>query len=488
MIEHLRRSVAGLGDFFLNSVHFISADALGRAAGLVVLPVLTRQLSSEAMGQLAIVSLVAGLMSTLLALGLGGSALRMHFNLPYAERADLHTTLVRFTALTGGTVALLSLLLALTPLGDVRILDVPYNPLLMLGLLSASASVALTLVPSLVLRAEGRASALLRGSTASAVVLVGGTVVLVVTLGLGVAGAIGARIAGSVALGAVTLIAIRDFLGGRFRPALLASALRYGILLLPHFFAHWALSGIDRFFIADELGLGEAGIYHVVYQLTGVMLVIVFAGGHALMPLIGSTVDSEPGDSAANRAAVATNWYVFGILTVGIAGIAGRFELLDLVAGEEYVVGADLVPWIALGFALVALYSPAVNVVNLVAGKAFVIGLITVGAAIVNVTGNVFLIPWLGLEGAAVATALSYATMFAGFALAARGRSAIPFQVRRLLGVLALAVAAGTSLSLLGIDDLMIRVGIAAVSIAAMASMTIRAPRELSQLSEKSED
>jgi O-antigen/teichoic acid export membrane protein len=119
--------------------------------------------------------------------------------------------------------------------------------------------------------------------------------------------------------------------------------------------AGWVSSIGDRYLLAGMLGLREAGIYAAVYALVGQPFLMMSGVAElTVRPVYYHALAVQ--DRARARVAL-RGWLVFS-LVVGGMGLILIWLLKDMIVSlllaEPYHVGADLMPWIAAGYWLLA--------------------------------------------------------------------------------------------------------------------------------------
>ena len=252
-----------------------------------------------------------------------------------------------------------------------------------------------------------------------------------------------------------------------FSMPLLQVLLRYSLPLVAMELSSVMLSLGDRVLIQRMLGSEWLGVYSAPYNLCdyiGAVLVTAFTG--AVTPMV-LRLWADEGETATQKflQRVFHLYLLFAIPMV--AGVSAVSEpLLALVASEKYRAGAAIIPWVIGGVALQGLF-PVTSAGLQIRKRSGLVLLSILSAAGLNVVLNLLLIPFLGIEGAAIATLLAYALMNA---LAAwQGRATVPVRPewRR---VLAFTVAAGVMYVALGyihfdrdLPTLVVRMAVGAV-------------------------
>ena len=270
----------------------------------------------------------------------------------------------------------------------------------------------------------------------------------------------------------------------------LAKIAKNGKFELPHAkeYAHfgWGIAGGlllaqalatgDRYFIAYFLDDAAVGAYSAGYQIAARILDILFVYITGVgFPILVSAYEKGTKDDFRQAAIKSCNLRVaIGLpAAVGISLVAQ--PLADILIGEDMrAAAAHITPYIAAGalfFGLSDYFSDAFVISRHVFERA----LLMVIPAILNMVLNVFMIPPMGIEGAAWATIISY---FAGMViLGIRGRKYIKMpipwlDIAKIAAACAImAVAVMTVGKFGGFVELILKAGVGAITytIAALA-------------------
>lgn len=196
--------------------------------------------------------------------------------------------------------------------------------------------------------------------------------------------------------------------------------------------AHLILQRMDILLVAGMLGFAEAALYTVATRFVTVAQLISGAIGTAVQPRLATSMSTEDYSTATALYQVTTGWIVAAswpvLLSVG--WLAPQYLG---VFGTEYVSAEGItVVWLLVVGMLIATVSGVVDSVLVMAGRT---GwqLYNVSAAlVVNLGLNLWLIPSLGIIGAAIAWTASLAVnnlvpvvqLAVGFKLHPLGRGA----------------------------------------------------------------
>jgi O-antigen/teichoic acid export membrane protein len=159
---------------------------------------------------------------------------------------------------------------------------------------------------------------------------------------------------------------------------------------------------VDEFIIAALLTARDLGFYAIATSLVERMWILPSAVTTALLPHLTNATDRDP----KLVAIVARHVMIWtGIACVCLFAIAE--VLVDLLFSSAFGDAAAPLRWLMPG--IFTLSIGKVLVTELLAReKALYTIWASVSAAIVNIAGNLLLIPYMGISGAAVASSISY--------------------------------------------------------------------------------
>ena len=265
----------------------------------------------------------------------------------------------------------------------------------------------------------------------------------------GAAPLVGAGAVSLVLALAVTPGELRRARGGRFDRERLARYAGYGVPISLSLVLALVLATTDRFVLAAFTDEATVGAYHAGYSLSNRTLDVLFfwlgsAGGPAAVAAL------ERGGVEALRRTAAEQASLMALLALpAAAGLALTARpLAEVMVGPAMREGAATVtPWIALSGLLggaTTYYFHTAFTLGRRTGRLLAVMAVAAGA---NVLLNLALTPRFGLQGAVVATALSYGLGLA--ASAALGRRVTPLPIPwTALGRAGLATAAMTAVVL----------------------------------------
>lgn len=243
--------------------------------------------------------------------------------------------------------------------------------------------------------------------------------------------------------GGLSRFAPRDF-----SVPLIREMLRYGVPLM----LGWELSAIvlalgDRYLIQGLLGAAALGAYAAGYNLCQqVEAVLVTPWALAITPIYLSLWVTRGQDATSAFVAQSLRYYVLVGMPV-VAGVAAiGSDLLVLLASDKYEQGASVIPLVMAGL-VIGGAAPIAGAGVFVAQRTWQAAACMALSGALNLMLNVVLIPRMGIEGAALATVVSYVFLLVSMGGAGSRHLKIPppWRVCVRAGIAALVMYAAIS-------------------------------------------
>ncbi len=377
---------------------YILALVLSKGAGFLMLPLVTGSLSVAEYARLEVLASVADVASMICGLGLADAFFRFTARGEPAER-DRHGA-----QLLGCAVLFAALLLMTGQLGLT--VSAGYGFEVSPAMRFLAVSVALTAAIELPLgwlRGNGKAwsyALIFTGRTAvqcsvSAVLLLQGYGIDAV-----LAGAALADLVASTLLVGMQIRAI----GFRWPGSALLQALRYGAPLAFGGIAGFALGSLDRWFLVSAVPAVDLAHYGLAVKFGALVIMVMQPFGLWWYPRRLATL--ELADGAARTARTVGGGLT--LLWMGAACVAAAAPVaMRFLLPNEYLGARELVPWLALCFALHETAS-LVNVGSYRGTTGMRPMLVNWAGAAVALFGYAVAIPLIGTAGAILATAFAH--------------------------------------------------------------------------------
>lgn len=199
-------------------------------------------------------------------------------------------------------------------------------------------------------------------------------------------------------------INFKDLLVGSFRKDIAKALIKIGLPLLPTVLIYWVFNSMDRIMISRMIGDVQLGIYSVGAKMAQISQIIYsgFAGGYGFFKY-STMKDSDQ---------VEMNSRLFEMLLLFISIVficTNPFIKMgyDLLFVDAYSSGYIVVAPLFLCPLLLMLFQ-VLSTQFIVDNKSYISSSILGVGALGNLVLNLFLIPAIGIEGAAYATLIGY--------------------------------------------------------------------------------
>ncbi len=292
--------------------------------------------------------------------------------------------------------------------------DIPFQPYIWFVAIGAFLTFGAFIYP-LWLRVQERplgfVSLQVAGAGSYAVLLV----VLVVALGEGAQGALGAALGSNALLALLAVLLLGRKAQWSMDMSLIRPSLAFGGWMVLGTFVYYILNRSQIFFLQHYGDLTSAGVFFLGQQLGGLITMISIAFGKAWQPVVYS---SHTDDEAAAAIARISKFFVAGMLYIVLGVTLLSSEILYVFANPEYY-GAGVVIRIVAIASFIYVLGTLSNSALLYQKRARLTQVPLLVAVGLNVVLNVLLIPRLQMIGAALAMLLAYLVMTSlSFALA----------------------------------------------------------------------
>jgi O-antigen/teichoic acid export membrane protein len=186
--------------------------------------------------------------------------------------------------------------------------------------------------------------------------------------------------------------------------------LKFGIPLIPHTIGAFVITMMDRVFITNMVGVAETGIYTVGYQIGMIIGILQDSFNKAWVPWFFERLKR---DNEEEKRKIVKITYLYFIVILLIALILSLLApaLLSFFVGEEFKESSSFVIWIAFGFAFNGMYKMVTNYIFYLQQTRYLMYL-TFLTAILNTLLNYIFIKYYGAVGAAIATTISFFIIF----------------------------------------------------------------------------
>jgi len=386
---------------------YLGSSVINKAIPFLLLPILTRYLSTGEYGILAIYQVIISFSDTIIGMRTKSNIARNFFkhSKEYVAKIVFNMLLLLWIS---STIALIIITLYIFLGGNL--FNIPEKWLYALPLIAFMNMVnGFNLA---ILRNRKRALEYGAFEISRTVVDLSVSILLIVVYAYGWQGRATGILVGTSVIGFISIFRMwqSGFIAFKIDPEQLKEIITISLPLIIHGLGATVITLSDRIFINEMVSTSAVGIYTVGYQFGMIMFLVVTAFNLTWTPWMYELLSEEKEE---NKATIVKATYLVsgGFISLALAVTGVSYYLLPFMTAEEYHSGFIYVVWIALGYAFNGMYS-LVQPYGVHVGKTSYLGITTFSAAIVNLVVNYYLISRNGALGAAQATLISYALMF----------------------------------------------------------------------------
>jgi O-antigen/teichoic acid export membrane protein len=412
-------------DFFKQTSHYTIGNALATIAALVSFPILTRLLTIEEYGLMALITSSLGMLVAFGKCGVQNSTIRFYSETragssPWSLE-QYYATVVYGMATLGAAAAFVWLII-ITALPESLLNDERLRPLLYMTVILVFIRVIESSVLN-IFKAREQSGIVAIFTVLHRYGVLAAVVLTLYFVSRDLFGLFGATIVAELTVVVVAMTVLRRGLTlkvSRYSSTMLRAMLAFGIPMVALEVSGIVLNIGDRYIIQTFLGAADLGIYAAAYNLSEyIHAILLVAIVSAVMPMYLRLWEDEGAEVTIKFINAALRFYfVVSIPMIAGLSVIGS-DLLSFLASEKFAAGATVIPWVISGKILGG------SMTFLGAGlyinkQGLTLAGLVAGAAIINVLMNLFMVPAFGIEGAAMATLLSFALLGAGTFLLAR--------------------------------------------------------------------
>jgi len=424
-----------------DALYYGVASLVPKVGVLLLLPLYTWFMSTSEYGAVSISNTVVSLATAMMLLGMDGAITRYFRSSEACEEASLGSlvftvavAVAAFGLLFVGAAFLFGPALVARFIGQQGLTFYPY---IAVPVLTAFASLPVLLAQALN-RARGRALQYAGFQLGVFAVSTVTAVVLLVGLGMGPQAVLYGALAGQAALIVFALSDLKKLSTLRFSRQWLVRAGSFGLPLVPHYFAGWALSFADRYLLQAHTDLGSVGIYSVAYSLGMGMGIVAAALNQAWAPVYYDIASDEVDRHRLPRFTTA---YAAVMTVIGVTAVLAIPDIVRVMSPDEYRAAIQLAPVIVIAYYMQALYF-VLSTPIFQAKRTALVARVSAVAALLNIALNVALIPRFGVWAAAWTTVAAFLVMASGAAVIAVRLVPRSIELEKMGGLIAFFAAA----------------------------------------------
>jgi O-antigen/teichoic acid export membrane protein len=423
-----------------HSAVYTFGSFLEQSIGIILLPLYMRTLTPSEYGVVAQCRIASDFLALILSLGLYSGASRLYFDYRDnpSELKEFWGTVFSFLALVCGLGGLAISLWGEPLLGRIFD-DVPYNPLMLIAVLTAAATpLYTTYLRTLQTRHQSLVFVILNSS--KFIVSASLIVILVLVCGWKELGPVAGRaIVSGVYLLIVGVMLLREIkLCIRWR--YLKRSLGFSLPVLPGALTTQASNVADQVVLSIMSGKEAVGLYRAGYQFGYVLSVVSIAVNSAFSPTFYEAMKMDD-RTKLNELKRFSLYLTFGycLFAAGLSFFAQ--ELVAVFGSKEYLSCFVVIPCVAFVFVSKGIYMQLVATLTYYRETLAYCFYISLLQMVSNIVLNLLLVPRLGIKGAAWSALFSQIVATILTALVGHSRSKVAWEYSKYATLFAVALA-----------------------------------------------
>lgn len=172
----------------------------------------------------------------------------------------------------------------------------------------------------------------------------------------------------------------------------------------------WLTRSIDRFLIVHFHGLPSVGSYGVAFQVASLLFIVLGPINFVLFPRASHAWNQGKKDDVNRNFSQAVTLTLASSIPLVVGILATSDGIIKLLAGESYLSTKSLIFWLLVSCVASMIYQNHLFVIHLVE-KTYVLPVLFICTAILNLIAGYLFVSKAGVLGAAVARALALITM-----------------------------------------------------------------------------
>jgi O-antigen/teichoic acid export membrane protein len=191
-------------------------------------------------------------------------------------------------------------------------------------------------------------------------------------------------------------------------PSLKKDMLKFGLPVMISGIGGMMMLYLDTLMLTYFDTLTQVGIYNVIVPTVMILLFFGKSVSSVIQPMIAEMHAKNEKEIIANTLGQIEKYTFIGIVPLAVLMMSFSYIILDILFGPEFTSGGPSMFILAASMIPLALYTVHASFFSSL-GKPAIATKILVAAGILNFVLNLFLIPWLSIVGASIASLIAYA-------------------------------------------------------------------------------
>jgi len=402
--------------FIKNISIYISTDILNKMIPFLLLPILTRYLTPNEYGIIAMFFVVTSMLGIIMTIETNTAIGVFFFKKSHRKlKIFIYNILVIISVLT--SIVLVTSLIFSSILTELLALPTEW----ILIAIVVTFTQFLTTINIVLWQSEHNSIFVGVYNISQTIINLSLSLVLIIGLKMGWEGRLIAITFASIIFGGYSLALLfkRDYIEMKFDKESIKEALSFGLPLLPHALSGWFRTGIDRIFLTTYISAAATGMYTVAFQIASILYVVAVALNKAFSPYLYKKLNDITTEEKIKL--IRYSYGYFLLLLIGAFILSGISPfIVNYFLGSKFVEAQQYITFLSFSFAFQGMYLMVVNYVLYMKKTAF-LSYVTITISIIHILLSYILITHYGLLGAAQATLItSILTFFSVWTLSCK--------------------------------------------------------------------
>lgn len=393
--------------FIKDTSIYVISDLLNKAVPFLLLPILTRYLTPSDYGIISIFLVFIGLLGVFVSIESKTAISVFFFKKEHHQLKIFITNVLLLTSVL--TSIVLILLIIFSPIvTKLLALSIEW---IILGVF-VTITQFITTVNIVLWQSERKPLSVGIYQIAQTVINLGLSLVLIVSLKMGLEGRLIAISFASIIFGIYSLYLLlkRNYLTINYNKDSIKETLSFGIPLIPHALSVWSRTGIDRVFLTAFVSTSATGMYTVAFQIASILYIFCVAFNKAYAPFLYKKLANLIEVEKVKLVRYTYLYFLSLLFFALILSLTAPF-IVELFLGSSFYDSLKYISLLSFSFAFQGMYIMIVNYILFVKKTAY-LSYVSLSISLFHIGLSYLLIKLNGTLGAAQATLISSITTF----------------------------------------------------------------------------
>lgn len=382
-------------------------NIVNAAIPFILIPILTRRLSTEDYGIIAMFSMMVGFIGPFVGVSVHGAISRKYLSKD-TSNLSRYVGNCFYILFISTAIVFLTIVIVRNPISNYT--KIPINWIYAIVMVSFSQFITLSLLTIFQSTFKPIYYGIIQISQTLLNFLL--TIYFVVGLDRTWDGRLEAQLIAFIVVGAVCFFILikNELINFEFNIGDIKHALRFSLPLIPHSIGGMSIAMTDRFFITNMVSINETGIYTIAFQIGSVLNLLTLSFNNAYVPWLFNKLNNITKEWKI-RIVKFTYVYFLGLLIISILSIYLLPPFLDVFVDNKFHGANTYAVWIILGYVFNGMYLMVTNYIFYME-KTKILAWITFGCSLLNVPLCYYFIKINGPVGAAQSTSIVFFLCF----------------------------------------------------------------------------